>query len=276
MAKQTGIIALRGKIKGQSYYGSKVGGDLVRTINEGMSARVKTGKEYANTRKNNSEFGSCGDFAGALIKPFTLRWRFILDSIATGKMVKKLKELLIQDSVGAWGQRQIDSDSFGEIRAAFNSFSKNEMIPDLVNALTDNVVYDASNNQISIAAIPQLSVATAQELLALGANYFYTKVYAFTVNAPRFDDNTMKYVKSLPLITELTGMSTGDDINGVAVTDLFADNKVVCNLNPISTGEDLGAMVVVFLPARKVGSSINILQQYCSAYMVEVTADPGE
>ena len=159
MAKQTGIIALRGKIKGQSYYGSKVGGDLVRTINEGMSARVKSSQEYANTRKNNAEFGMCGDFAGAIIKPITQRWRFILDSIATGKMVKAMKELAVLDTAGEWGKRVVKLANYGTIYEKFNSFSKNEMPTEIVNALAKGVTL---NNEGTAILLESTGVQTAE------------------------------------------------------------------------------------------------------------------
>lgn len=272
MAKQTGIHGLKGKVDGMSYYSSKNGGKLVRKINEGLGQRVKSSREYLNTRKNNAEFGMCGDFAGSIIKPFSLRWRFILDSIATGKMVKILKELVALDAIDAWGERVLKNTYFNQIRAAFNSFSKNEMILDYVNAVDGHVTYSAAGTKIHLSSIPELSEDTKQELLGLGANYFMTKVFALQANVPQFDANSKTYGKSDVKLVEVFSLNKQNDIALGSSTDLFGSDEGVVSISPVDTATAMGAFAVVFLPCRKVGSSISILQQYCSAYIAPVTA----
>lgn len=272
MAKQSGIHGLRGKVNGMSYYGSKNGGALVRKINEGMSSRVKTAKEYANTRKNNAEFGMCGDVAGAIIKPFSLRWRFILDSIATGKMVKVLKEIVKLDNTGSWGERVIKSTYFDQIRAAFNSFSKNEMIQDVVSHLSLGVTYDVDNETLAMQAGDILSEATIQELIALGANYFYVKAFALKVSTPQYDANSLAYSQAVTSLTELGDFDNAADLTAGSTIHIFGATTTDSGTDPMDGANGLGALAVVFLPARKVGQSISILQQHCSAYMVPVIA----
>ena len=271
MAKQTGIIALRGKIKGQSYYGSKVGGDLVRTINEGMSARVKTGKEYANTRKNNSEFGMCGDFAGAIIKPITLRWRFILDSIATGKMVKKMKELTIFDSTHPWGQRTIDSSLNSLLREAFNSFSKNEMIDEIAATLAAGVSYDESETQITLANAAVLSTSRQQELIEMGINHIDVKVFALHCAAPSFNSATQQYVKANATFVEIPDLGSSQDITGAAQVSLFGQENAVFDVSSVAVDNEFGGFMVVYLPGRKIGSVVSTLQEHCAAELVGYT-----
>lgn len=272
MAKQTGIHGLRGKVNGMSYYGSKVGGSLVRKINEGMSARVKTDKAYANTRKNNAEFGMCGDLAGALIKPFTIRWRFLLDSIATGKMVKTLKELVALDLVSAWGQRAIQLTEYQQIRNKWNSLSKNEMLAEIVSQISQGVTFDGNTQKVILPGIPSMSVDTIQELLDKGANYFYTKVYAVKVGLPTFNSSLESYTNATAELVEIPSLGASDDIKIGETINLFGADEAVSGVSPLDEEPDLGALAVVFLPARKVGNSINVLQQYCSAFMVPVSA----
>lgn len=271
MAKQTSLIKINGKADGQSFYTSKNGGALMRSINKGMSARVKDGKEYINTRKNNAEFGMCGDFAGAIIKPISLRWRFILDSIATGKLVKTMKELVILDAVNAWGQRVISNANFDTIREALNSFSKNEMIQRIVTALQSGVVYNPVGNIVNIGAMPQLTVADQQELLAEGVNYFITKVYGLSTTVPAYDANAMAYTKAETHLFE-TNLETSGEIDGSAALDLLADTEGDCSLSIVDSATNFGGLLVVFMPARKVGSSISVLQEKCSAYIAPATA----
>lgn len=270
MAKQTSLIKINGKADGQSFYTSKNGGALMRSINKGIGQRVKDAKEYANTRKNNAEFGMCGDAAGALIKPFTVRWRFILDSIATGKMVKALKELVVLNSTAAWGQRTILSTFFQNIRNAWNSLSKNEMLSEIVSQISRGVTYDADTQKVILPGMPSMSADTVQELLDKGANYFYTKVFAVQVSLPTYNSGINAYTKASTALVELPGLGANDNIAIGSSVDLFGATETVSAIAPLDEDPDFGALVVVFLPARKVGQSVSILQQYCSAYMVPV------
>lgn len=270
MAKQTGIHGLRGKVNGMSYYSSKNGGSLVRKINEGLSARVKSTKEYLNTRKNNAEFGMCGDIAGAIIKAFTIRWRFILISIATGMLVKKLKELVLLDTVSAWGQRVVKNTYFDQIRAAFNSFSKNEMYSQFASILSAGVKYDTTSHEIAITQNPTLSAETVAELEELGANYLYVKCFGFKATIPEFNAAANAYTKAKTQLIEIEGLESSGDLS--TELDTFNSDSASFSENLIDSATELGAFVCVVMPARKVGSSISILQQHCAAYMVPVTA----
>ena len=271
MAKQTGIIALRGKIKGQSYYGSKVGGDLVRTINEGMSARVKSSQEYANTRKNNAEFGMCGDFAGAIIKPITQRWRFILDSIATGKMVKAMKELAVLDTAGEWGKRVVKLANYGTIYEKFNSFSKNEMPTEIVNALAKGVTL---NNEGTAILLESTGVQTAEfvsQMQAIGADKYTAAVYALYVEKPVYDAVAGVYTKaSSNLVYSETISAAAEDVN--LNSDIFAGDSFPVTLSPVNTESKFAGLLTIFMPMRTIGNKSSILQQHCSAYLVPVSA----
>ena len=67
MAKQSGLHQLRGKVGEHSYYRQTgISSGLVRSINQGMSARVKNDEAFLNTRLNNAEFGQAGRIASVL------------------------------------------------------------------------------------------------------------------------------------------------------------------------------------------------------------------
>lgn len=272
MAKQTSLIKINGKADGQSFYTSKNGGALMRSINKGMGQRVKDAKEYINTRKNNAEFGMCGDFAGAIIKPISLRWRFILDSIATGKMVKKMKELVILDTVNAWGQRVLGTTNYASLIEAFNSFSKNEMIEEIANVLASPITWGSADNQLTLGGLAVLSKARQQELIAEGVNYFYTKVYALQVTKPTFDNNANAYTKATSSLVEISELNAYDELTAAGTIDLFASTEATVDLAGAVTNGQFGGLLVVFLPARQVGSSISVLQEKCSAMLAPVVA----
>ena len=105
MAKQRGIHQLKGKVGEMSYYQQKgISGGLVRKINEGMSARVKEGEEYANTRLNNAEFKNANSIATAAFNSVNTRKRGMLRTFAVAAMTKRALEDIKQGS-GQWGVR---------------------------------------------------------------------------------------------------------------------------------------------------------------------------
>lgn len=108
MAKQSGIHQLRGKVGNMKYYRMKgVQDGLVQSINEGMSNRVKNGAEYANTRRNNSEFGMAASTAGACVKSLSLRWRYLLKPFVTGALAKIFYDGIKTNDGSPWGSRHV-------------------------------------------------------------------------------------------------------------------------------------------------------------------------
>ncbi|MBR3163692.1 hypothetical protein IKF15_00075 [Candidatus Saccharibacteria bacterium] len=266
MAKQSGIHGIRGKINGVSYYSSKNGGQLIRKINEGMSSRVKTAKEYANTRLNNAEFGAAGSLAGAIVRPISQRWRFILDSIATGKLVKAIKAAMMQDTASPWGERVVPLTEMAHLQEVFNGFSKNEMPQEIVDVLQKGVTYKASDNTLNFGQTGIMSDDLAQQLLDKGATHFNTKVFAFNVSKPYIGADGKTYVPAESLMVDIS-TTFGVDHGDIAQKDDFFDASELSN-SPAVLNEEahLGGVLVVFLPERKVGNEYYTLQELCSAY----------
>lgn len=114
MAKQSGIHQLRGKLGEMSYY-RQAGVDpgLVRRINQGMSARVKTADEFANTRLNNSEFKIANAIATAAFHAVRPSWRSMFRRFAIAYLTKRVLES-IRSGSGNWGVRY-PQESYGNI-----------------------------------------------------------------------------------------------------------------------------------------------------------------
>lgn len=105
MAKQTGLHLIKGKVGEYSYYRSAgVSAPLMRRINQGMSARVKNGDEYANTRLNNAEFKNAQAIATFLFNAVPNRKASMTRRFAIAEMTKKGLEY-IKDGSGNWGAR---------------------------------------------------------------------------------------------------------------------------------------------------------------------------
>ena len=270
MAKQRGIIALRGKIKGQSYYGSKVGGDLVRTINEGMSARVKTGKEYANTRKNNAEFGASGAFAGLVMRTIPKKFRYILLSTATGLLNKEMKKQLTLDSGNLWGERQVQSGGQIVLQDYFNTLSKNQFPEDIKTFIVNNMKYDGGAEKIFNDGSLKVSASMAEYLYAIGADYFSIYMYALNVSTPSFSHTVKSYATPEAKFQELEAYSITNK-SAAFETEIYEDEVTNCLHNVINDDSSaVCGVFAVFTPLRKVGSGYNTLQQHCSAAWIGI------
>lgn len=266
MAKQSGIHGIRGKINGVSYYSSKNGGQLIRKINEGMSSRVKTAKEYANTRLNNAEFGAAGSLAGAIVRPISQRWRFILDSIATGKLVKAIKAAMMQDVQSPWGERVVPLTEMAHLQDVFNGFSKNEMPQEIVNVLQNFLKFTAATQTIETMDYAELSADTVQQLLDKGATHVSSKVFAFNVLKPYIGADGKNYVPAESLFVDISD-TFGEEHIAVTEETTIIQSETKANAPAVLNEEShLGGILVVLLPERKVGNEYFTLQELCSAY----------
>lgn len=266
MAKQTSLIKINGKADGQSFYTSKNGGALMRSINKGMSARVKDANEYANTRKNNAEFGAAGNLAGAIVKPISLRWRFILDSIGTGKLVKAIKAAMVEDTVSPWGGRVVPLTTMPHLQDVFNSLSKNEMPMEIVNVLQNGMVFNANTSTLTNSIVALLSGDTAQQLVDKGATHLTSKVFALIVNKPHIDLDGKTYTPAESKFVDLSntfGIVHEEVAEG---TEVISDSEMSNAPTVLNQEMQLGGILVVFLPERKVGTEYYTLQELCSAY----------
>lgn len=105
MAKQVGLFSLRGKIENKSFYKTAgVPETVIRGIPEGLSSRVKTADEYANTRLNNAEFKTANSLATFSFRAVPQRKKGMMRRFAIADMTKKALED-IKQGTGDWGVR---------------------------------------------------------------------------------------------------------------------------------------------------------------------------
>lgn len=262
MAKQSSLFKLRGKADGQSFYYSKNGEYLTRKINPGMSSRVKTAEEYANTRLNNAEFGGAGACAGAMVRAVSKRWRYILNSIATGMLVKGIKEAMMSDNTHDWGKRSVLLADMPAIQALYNQFSKNEMPQEIVDFVKTNITSTGNGGVLTIAESLELSQDAIQQLVSLGANKVRISLYCFGVSAPSVPAGSTKYAPALPvlglIIGKITDLPLGQDF---IEADTFPNTPAVQNV-----AAAFGGVLVIVEPVKTINSKDYVLQQHCSAY----------
>lgn len=262
MAKQSSLFKLRGKADGQSFYYSKNGEYLTRKINPGMSSRVKTAEEYANTRLNNAEFGGAGNLAGTMIRTVSKRWRYILDSIATGMLVKGIKEAMMNDNTHDWGKRSVLLADMPAIQELYNRFSKNEMPQEIVDFVKEYITSAGNGDAFTVSDELSLDGDLNAHYAALGADKVKCTLYFFGVSAPAVGADGKKYAPVLPVFGEISTQTAS-----VGVTDILIPQSTAPHVPAVqNVAAAFGGVLVIVEPLKTINSKDYVLQQHCSAY----------
>lgn len=262
MAKQSSLFKLRGKADGQSFYYSKNGEYLTRKINPGMSSRVKTAEEYANTRLNNAEFGGAGNCAGAMIRTVSKRWRYILDSIATGMLVKGIKEAMMNDNTHDWGKRSVLLADMPAIQELYNRFSKNEMPQEIVDFVKAHITSAGNGDTFTVNDDLIMSNDLIAHYVNLGASAVRCTLYCFGVSAPAVGADGKKYTPALPVFAEINSVKAVIGSENLIISgDTYPDIPAVQN-----GATAFGGVLVIVEPIKTINSKDYVLQQHCSAY----------
>lgn len=132
MSKQIGLIRLKGKIGGVSFYKSG-GDDLARVANGPTKERIDNDPAFIRTRENNKEFGGSATAA----KSFRLALAFFIqtmgDARLTSRLTKLFKEINSLDVTSARGQRSIQLSAHRSMLMNFE-LNKNVAFSSVFNA----------------------------------------------------------------------------------------------------------------------------------------------
>lgn len=264
MAKQSGLHQIKGKVGEYSYYKQTgVPGGLIRSINQGLSARVKNGAEYANTRLNNQEFAAAANVAGVLGKLVVPKFRPMILPMSQALMAKDILQVA-RENTASWGQRVVTSADTARLCEILSSMSKRD-----VNEFVSLSIERADADTITVGASYSSDQATLMN--SLGITHL-------TVKAVQYDVATGQWVPAGQQ------MSTSYYYRGGDVTPYDAETIEAGTGN--SNTEDFecspfipapnhsGHQIVVFvvLPIRQIQGIQHILQEYCSFAALEVPA----
>ena len=260
MAKQSGIHQLRGKVGEMSYYRQAgVAGGLVRGINPGMSSRVKTSVEYANTRLNNDEFKTATQYAANVLRAVVPIYRPMFNTFRNAKLAAKVLEL-IKSNTGTWGNRIITPSNQEAIISAVNSLSKNRAA-DLVTLTT---VQDADYVKIN-AVIPGTMQAVLDSIGADGVEIkcYDVAVYEPAASTPMAERAPMEIrVGESTLITFLVSDAPGTE-DSADVQPLLPDLTIQTKL-PVITYY----AYAVIMPYREIDNKKYVLQEGCALQLL--------
>lgn len=258
MAKQSGLHQIRGKVGEHSYYKQTgVNAGLIRSINQGMSARVKNDEAFSNTRLNNAEFGQAGAIAGVLGKLVVPKYRPMILPFSQSKMAKSILEA-IKTASGNWGQRNLTSTDVQVVLQALNSVHKNDPSEFGLKYSID------SDDQFVIEASTDLFGA---KLNAIGADGVQISLIAARPWIGTYSQTDRKYAQSYARA----------NIYSATLNEPGSDATFDYEFRPAPpTGWPafyLDFFVVVIMPFRTINNEIHILQEFCSFEAIDM---PGQ
>lgn len=254
MAKQSGLHQLRGKVGEHSYYKQTgIVSGLVRSINQGMSARVKTDAAFVNTRLNNAEFGQGGRLAAVMAQYITPKYRPMILPFSQSKMAKIILEYIKTDTTAPWGQRNITIANSGDAQVnALNAVVKNRF-----EDYGLSLVVDEEQTKLTVA----LSSETINKLAAIGASGISFRFVASVTWIGTFIESTGKYAQSFARANVYNdGLSAPQSDDTVEFT--YALRPTPPQGWPAIAATRMG--VLIALPYREINGEEHTLQEHCT------------
>lgn len=263
MAKQSGIHQLNGKVRGMSYYRQKgVEEGLARSINAGLSKRVKEDAAYQNTRLNAREFGSAGSFAGACISAISERQRTMLKDFATGACAKVVRDIIIGDTSHPWGERQLVGTDWQKFMLdVLSNFAKVDFASN-VGGVWDVAVAEAGG-AATWTPNAELPAGWGSLLAAKGATGATVDMYAYKVNLLDLGGKSLKGESSVALVGSV------DATLGEAATITEAAT-IGAEFTGVQEANTLQGVLVVVKPYQEVNKVKYIRQELCTFAIFEV------
>lgn len=264
MAKQMGIHQIRGKVGERSYYKTKgVEAGISRSINQGLSARVKSAEEFANTRLNNAEFKNANGIATAAFNSVNTRKRGMMRNFAIAAMTKAALEDIKQGK-GAWGARVPATELDTLICNLLENHAKGGIYDGQFGVVDTVELSQAGTYNVSMS----LSPAASQSLLDLGIDGFYVV--------------PSKCLAGEIMVDELPRLYAGKAIGAPMEPVPDLDETVTFTVTgSVATPQSVGMsqsgytfaqqdtkhgfyLCLTFLPYRAQGSSRFVLQEHCT------------
>ncbi|MCD9013982.1 hypothetical protein [Parachryseolinea silvisoli] len=107
MARQDGVILLKGQLGGLSFYKTAKDGHLARQKGGVDAKRIRTEAAFARTRENGSEFGRAGQAGRLLRTAFRALLLNSSDSRTVSRLTQKFTEVIHADTTSARGARNV-------------------------------------------------------------------------------------------------------------------------------------------------------------------------
>ena len=249
-----------------SYYQqSGISSGLVRRINQGMSARVKTGEEFANTRRSNKEFAGAADSARLMALTVQPKYRPMFLNFSQAKLTKDIYAL-VRTHTANWGQRCIEAGDTDDLCAILNKLTKKNY-GEYFGTVSSAGTGTEGVTEIAIN-VPQTAVSA---LLSLGADGITFRFATFSVQTGKYDFMNDKMVAGneveIASSEQSEILTEGSDLS----TDASLNAKFPFTVPLTLTNHEV--VVVVAMPYRTINSVKYTLQELCSFYALPSVYD---
>jgi hypothetical protein len=107
MARQDGVLLLKGELGGLSFYKTAQDGYLARQKGGVDAKRIRTEASFARTRENGAEFGRAGQAGRLLRTAFRALVRNSSDSRVVSRLTQKFAEVIHADTTSLRGARNV-------------------------------------------------------------------------------------------------------------------------------------------------------------------------
>lgn len=105
MARQKGILKIKGTLGGMTFYKTAADGDLVREKGGISGERIANDAAFVRTRENNSEFGAAGAAGKVFRDSFRNMMMGAADGRVTSRVTKTMMDILKLDATNPRGKR---------------------------------------------------------------------------------------------------------------------------------------------------------------------------
>ena len=264
MAKQIGLHQIKGRVGDHAYYRQTgVRNGLIRSINQGLSDRVKNGAEYANTRLNMAEFGQACRIAGVYGKLVVPKWRPMFLAFSQSILSRKIVAL-VKQGTGNWGERSIAPASLPLVAGYLSEMSK---LP-----FSDLVIVSDAGISVTAGTAGAIRVTSGFEvtddqiktLSAMGADGVEIKMLANGIEIGNYNAVAKEYAPS-SLLAQASDSTRVSDA---------ASNEIEVDVTKPASTAGTAALVVTFIamPYRTINNVKHILQEQCRFIAFDVTA----
>lgn len=264
MSKQVGLIRLKGKLAGVSFYKSG-GADLARVATGPSKQRIENDPAFVRTRENNREFGG----AATTGKAFRLTFADVVHTMGDRYMASRLTKIFREMNLRGQGTRGERSISISGNRFMLMNMEFNVKKPfsSVFNApYTVTHVPDRTQVEVNVPAL----VAQTFIVAPAGATHFRLVLSAGVLSDYVFDNGINAYVPFDPDVNMLSG---SEHSNVWPVGGTPAQNvTLTVDLDPPSTLEAevsvIAALGIEFF--QQVNGTDYLLAQGCSMKVVDV------
>lgn len=230
MAKQTGIIRLKGTIGGISFY-KTADGHLAREKGGVDASRIKNDPAFQRTRENGAEFGAAGRGGKVLRNAIRILLQNAKDKRVVSRLTTDLLKIVKTDATNARGARTVEDGNLALLKGfEFNTNGKlgSTLFASPVNAF-DRVAGDATVSIAPFSSKKRIAapVGTTHFKMVMGAAELdfaaetsvfesdETAVFPYE-NAPtdQIDLSAVVTANSTKPVTQVLGIEFYQEVNG--------------------------------------------------------------